>query len=356
MVVTAGNAGPGKSRILNRYSGGNEMANSTSTSTAADTATRGAGTAVMAAPGEASGVRLTGTAGAVWRALVAAPSGVTVAAIMEASGVSRPTVTKALAELADAGHAVRTPGEGHGRGRTPDLWSPVNTAPTADAATAVSKTDTPDEEDQDGHGPNGDDEAAGVSPDTLAVAMRLLSEESARRTAAAEELRQAQAEEAERHARIDAELRVAAQREETRIMLADLLGVVTTTLAAVAADDNDQVARGMETIARYAGAVRKTTRTPVTRASSTTATRDRSTSSPLRPLVADHLHAHSGKEFTPGEIARVLDRSSGAVANALDTLVAHGVAVLTNEHPRRFQAVNTGSDEAAADTDASDQR
>jgi hypothetical protein len=58
----------------------------------------------------------------------------------------------------------------------------------------------------------------------------------------------------------------------------------------------------------------------------------------LRDLVGAHLLAHPGTDFTPHQIGRVLDRSSGAVANALDRLTALGQAQLTSEKPRRYQA------------------
>jgi hypothetical protein len=41
----------------------------------------------------------------------------------------------------------------------------------------------------------------------------------------------------------------------------------------------------------------------------------------LRDKVLAHLAAHSGGEFTPHEIHKVLGHSSGAIANALETLV-----------------------------------
>ncbi|MEV3925499.1 hypothetical protein [Actinomadura coerulea] len=84
---------------------------------------------------------------------------------------------------------------------------------------------------------------------------------------------------------------------------------------------------------------------------------DRGAPSPLRPLIAEHLNAHPDKEFTPGEIAKVLDRSSGAVANALDTLVGRGEAVLTCERPRRFRAANpanSGATTGSGDGDSTD--
>ncbi|GGL42472.1 hypothetical protein [Planomonospora parontospora] len=56
----------------------------------------------------------------------------------------------------------------------------------------------------------------------------------------------------------------------------------------------------------------------------------------LRDRILAHLAAHPGKDFTPYEIGRVLESSSGAVANALDRLVNLGQAELTCERPRRF--------------------
>jgi nitric oxide reductase NorQ protein len=63
----------------------------------------------------------------------------------------------------------------------------------------------------------------------------------------------------------------------------------------------------------------------------------------LRRQVAAHLAATSG-EHTPGEVARALGaRSSGAVANALETLVSHGQAVRTGSTPRRYRATTATS-------------
>jgi hypothetical protein len=56
----------------------------------------------------------------------------------------------------------------------------------------------------------------------------------------------------------------------------------------------------------------------------------------LRDLVAAHLTAHPDGDFSPHQIGRVLGRSSGAVANALDRLTALGQAQLTSEKPRRY--------------------
>lgn len=301
--------------------------------------------------------RPTGAAGAVWDALNAAQGGATVSALAEASEVSRATVTKALTAFADAGRAVRAAGEGTGRGRTPDVWSPVVPTTATETGSAAQADDDGDTDTVTApDAPTATTETGVISPDTLATAMQVLADEADRRAAAAEALRKAQEEEAERRARVDAELRKAEQRETARVILTDLLSTVTTTLAAIAEDDDEKITRGMEDIARYAGSVRRTTRaTTGTRTRTARATGDRGAPSPLRPLVAQHLNAFPDLEFTPGEIAKVLGRSSGAVANALDTLVGQGEAVLTCERPRRFRAANpatTGAATGSGDADS----
>jgi hypothetical protein len=57
----------------------------------------------------------------------------------------------------------------------------------------------------------------------------------------------------------------------------------------------------------------------------------------LRDKVLAHLDDHPDGEFTPHEIHKVLGNSSGAIANALDTLVKLGEADLATEKPRRFR-------------------
>lgn len=58
----------------------------------------------------------------------------------------------------------------------------------------------------------------------------------------------------------------------------------------------------------------------------------------LRDAVRRHLLANPGKSFTPTALSKALARSSGAISNALDVLVARGEAVMVLEKPRTFQA------------------
>jgi len=76
----------------------------------------------------------------------------------------------------------------------------------------------------------------------------------------------------------------------------------------------------------------------------------------LRDKVLAHLDAHPDGEFTPHEIHKVLNHSSGAIANALDTLVKLGEAEVATEKPRRFRraAQPAGAAPGAGNTDGAD--
>ena len=77
----------------------------------------------------------------------------------------------------------------------------------------------------------------------------------------------------------------------------------------------------------------------------------------LRDKVLAHLDAHPGGEFTPHEIHKVLSHSSGAIANALDTLVKHGEAEVATDKPRRFRraAQPAGAAPEADNADSAEQ-
>ncbi|RAY15418.1 hypothetical protein DPM19_12045 [Actinomadura craniellae] len=186
------------------------------------------------------------------------------------------------------------------------------------------------------------DSTPAVSAQTVQDAMRILTEEADRRATAEAQLQRAQAEEEARRAQAAAELKKARMVEDTRQALADLLGAVTTAYAAVVAGDTQTMTAGLEAIYTEVAAVRRASKVAPARTGTgtggTVGGSQRNAPRPLRPEVTAHLNAHAGKEFTAGEIAKVLGRSSGAVANALDTLVKNGEAELTGEKPHRYRA------------------
>lgn len=66
----------------------------------------------------------------------------------------------------------------------------------------------------------------------------------------------------------------------------------------------------------------------------------------LRGMVEDYLRDHPGEEFSPNAIGTALQKSSGAVNNALEKLVLSGCAVKTREAPKRFALA---AEQAASD-------
>jgi DNA-binding MarR family transcriptional regulator len=60
----------------------------------------------------------------------------------------------------------------------------------------------------------------------------------------------------------------------------------------------------------------------------------------LRGMVEDYLRDNSGA-FSPNAIGKGLNRSSGAVHNALEKLVASGYAVRTSDKPKKYSLAAT---------------
>jgi hypothetical protein len=86
-----------------------------------------------------------------------------------------------------------------------------------------------------------------------------------------------------------------------------------------------------------------------------TTSRPRLPDGALRELIQRHLDAHPGRDFSPGELARVLDRSRGAIANACHRLVQHGQARQSTTTPRRYTSARQPStvDKAAVPNNTS---
>ena len=65
--------------------------------------------------------------------------------------------------------------------------------------------------------------------------------------------------------------------------------------------------------------------------------RKRLPSGELRGMVEDFLREHPGESFGPSQIGKVIERSSGAIANALVTMHAVGVVERTQDKPLRYR-------------------
>ncbi|MDH6580731.1 hypothetical protein [Kitasatospora sp. MAP5-34] len=92
---------------------------------------------------------------------------------------------------------------------------------------------------------------------------------------------------------------------------------------------------------------------PPARKRSTTATSGGSRLVPgqLHQMILDHLRANPETDWSPTKISQALGRSSGAISNALTTMVTRGEAVMTSAQPRRYQAAPTATEEKALSGD-----
>ncbi|MEU6784636.1 hypothetical protein ABZ912_36030 [Nonomuraea angiospora] len=317
---------------------------------------------------------------AVWAALNAEPGG-SATVIGAAAGLSRMVAGKILNQFEAEGRARREPGlnDGQTRGRAADRWYPITVSsgdatgtasaiPDADTVPAPEETlpaavnsaepapaaeptgeedlieempDLPEDvtgDDAPGEGPDPADDAPipVADADTSEPVTRPLSEPDVSEPDASGPVSEPTADD-------PAWVRVRAELAE----LSDLFGGV----ALAKTEGNDVMALGclemamarVASVHREARAVLTGTAAPARPAS---AFRPGTASASgvgggvrpgaLRDRVHAHLIAFPDKDFTPYEIGKVLDASSGAVANALDRLVSLGDAVLTCERPRRF--------------------
>jgi predicted transcriptional regulator len=62
----------------------------------------------------------------------------------------------------------------------------------------------------------------------------------------------------------------------------------------------------------------------------------------LRQLVLDCLAKRPGQALSPTTIAKTLDRSAGAIANALQVLAGQGTVVQAQSKPRRYTITTAG--------------
>jgi hypothetical protein len=69
----------------------------------------------------------------------------------------------------------------------------------------------------------------------------------------------------------------------------------------------------------------------------------------LRDLVEEHLRQFPDTAFTPHQVGKVLTRSAGAVANALDKLTALGTAQMITDKPRSYRLAPAPAPDTADD-------
>ncbi|MGW7074659.1 hypothetical protein [Streptomyces sp. NPDC054866] len=225
---------------------------------------------------------LTGAPAAIYTELVASP-GTTGAQLALAAGLGRSTAGKALVTLEEHGLAIRTPGGHEGARRTPDRWDP---APIG----ACREQQTETEEDSEPHEDGADTEATVPTPAAVTITHP-----------------------------------------------SDIPQGVTPAAPAEAdvADDAEDPDEGED--AEAANARAREAEHPVVRMAAPIGHRARLAPGGLRQMVIDHLQAHPAEAFTATRISRVIEKSSGAIANALVTLTRQGISEQVTERPRTYR-------------------
>jgi biotin operon repressor len=296
-----------------RRNGATTMARSKNATSQPATAPSASDTTPTTGPQPGTGTVAGGPVEAVRAALAATPDVGTTASIATAAGVSRTAASKALTTLEADGIARRTKGTGRG---TPDTWQPLPADPATSDPVPGSPGSKAERQPQaaaqpsqpgasasaqpgDTTSPPGDDPATPPPPDP-AVIEQITGSAS--------------------------QITVAAAAMTTALEAGDL-GAARHAIVEI----RDHAAEALRAVKTAAGGSR-----------SGTGARP----GQLRDLVAGYLHEHPGQEFTPHAIGKALDRSSGAVANALDRLASLGQAVLSSEKPRRYR--HTGQAPAPA--------
>jgi hypothetical protein len=287
------------------------------TSTPAPQAARSAAdTAPHAAPAPVAPPAGDSPAAAVLSALTANPGGATVTAIAGHAGISAAATRQALAAHEKAGTATRVRG---GRPGIPDTWKPAGPGPAPEpGAAGTTPAAAPHHETPHDEAPaaDGAGEPRAEGADGTADAGQPAADDG---TAAGGEAEASPAPDPAVTAEAAATAQAVAQAaEEAGKALA--AGDLPAALAALEAA-REHATQGK----RVFKAAASGRRAPATRPGG------------LRDLVEQHLRQFPGAAFTPHQIGKVLTRSSGAVANALDKLVSLGVAELASSKPRSYR-------------------
>ena len=351
------------------------------TKTTPDSAPSAADAATDPAPAPGAAPAADSPAAAVHAALAANP-GSTVAVIADAAGTGKPAARAALLEMEKAGTAARVKGDRPG---IPDTWTlagpaPDGTSPAADPEAALGGQ--PGDDPAGSPDPAAEDEAAGgtghdgtaEAGDPAAPAPEAAEPEpddalaEADREDAVPDEPDAEAEpDSEAEPGSDPAADDAPHDKDTPADTGDESAdapdpALVTKLAEhldqikahadeagldlVTSGDLKTVLAGLDEIAEQAAQARRAAKAAIG-GRKAPAVRPGG----LRDKVLAHLAAHPDGEFTPHEIHKVLDHSSGAIANALETLVKLGQAEVASEKPRKFRLAAQPADAApGADT------
>ncbi|ROP37327.1 MarR family transcriptional regulator [Saccharothrix texasensis] len=237
----------------------------------------------------------------LWEALHHYPNS-TAANLSVAARIGKSTAQKILVRWASDGSVTRTTGSSYGRPPA-DLWAIADVDPTLAAPAQVDADTTPVDADGTNTTQAGPDVAVPVTPDVLDT------DDAAPSEGDPDESTDIAANDAQ--GPVDPEVTDPAE--------------AASVVAGVGEHSDDGAVTGIATATK--GGAHTTDEEEAARLAP----------GALRGMVEDYLRDHPGEEFSPTVLAKALGgKSSGAVSNALDKLVADGTAVKTQDKPRRF--------------------
>ncbi|MER6074766.1 helix-turn-helix domain-containing protein [Streptomyces sp. NPDC001817] len=274
-----------------------------------------------AVPDPAPLAQLSVATGAVYAKLVTLTDNdeATTAELARAAGLGRSTTGKALATLEEKGLATRTPGGHDGPRRTPDRWraAPAPWTSNSDDASAQDATPTDSEpstthtsESQASH-PDNESTPAAITTDSEASS---IDDEASVTTASVADSPHDTSHQGGKQPTEDVENEADAHR--------------------TGSNDGPEPENAPGQVGQ--ANLEQPTAAPAT-AAIRPGERKRLAPGALRQLVIDHLQAHPDGAFTATKISRVIEKSSGAIANALDKLVKDGIAEQTSDRPRTYR-------------------
>ncbi|WP_189491075.1 helix-turn-helix domain-containing protein [Streptomyces antnestii] len=244
---------------------------------------------------------LTGAPAAIYTALISNP-GATATELALAACIGRSTAGKALTTLEEHGLAIRKEGERTGARRTPDRWSCAQSEPTDTEAIDDTVSAAPDE-----------------SSTTDSVCTNKDTQTDTSPTSAAEPDTGAAAQSP-------------AQVEAPNVPKAN---------KATGAPDPDDACTNPEAPKPSA---QPPTHTATAKPVAVLVPKTRMAPGALRQRVIEHLQAHPEEAFTATRISRVIERSSGAIANALVILARQGIAQQVSDTPRTYRHATPEAD------------
>ncbi|CAM3956729.1 hypothetical protein NONI108955_01445 [Nocardia ninae] len=252
------------------------------------------------------------TAEMLWAALHHTPGG-TSAKLAEIAGIGGSTARKLLVALERTGGAYRTEGESDGSARRPaDRWWPKTTSSDIDgeSETLAEETAEVPAESADTATPAQDPATPTTGEDDATAGENEADTADAGIDSAGTDLDDATDTSAEPVTEADDAIEMATDEPDTD--------------AEAATDEAD------------ADAGPATVETEATPDAEESAKPKRLGKGALRGMIEDFLTDCKGREFTPSQLAKELDRSAGAIHNALEKLVAEGTAIRTCEAPKRY--------------------